>query len=56
MVILLIVAACLLGWGAILTILNVGKPKEPTTPGVAALATLINAGIIFLLLYSATHI
>jgi hypothetical protein len=43
--------AVFFGLGALLTISTVGKERKPTTGGVAALTVLVQALIIFALLY-----
>jgi hypothetical protein len=54
--ILLIVIAVFLVLGSVLTISSVGKPRTPMTGGVAALATLIQAGIITVLILTAIEL
>lgn len=45
------------GWltlSAIVTIATVGKPKQPTTGGVAAFSTVIMAVLIWLIIWAGT--
>jgi hypothetical protein len=56
LIILLIVAAIWLSFGALATVATVGKKREPITGGVAAFTVLVTAGIIWLLLWAAMEL
>lgn len=45
----LFAAAALLAWGTVLTVASVGRPRKPTTPGVAAAVVVMNAFIVTML-------
>lgn len=44
------------GWGACLVVLNIGKPRTPTTPGVALFSLVFVGLLIFCLSYSALNL
>jgi hypothetical protein len=43
-------------WSVSLVILSIGKPKKPTTPGVALFSIVFAGFLIFALAYSALHL
>ena len=49
-----IAAVCIVG--AVVTIFRVGEPREPLTPGDAAIITVLNAVIITILILAAIRL
>jgi hypothetical protein len=41
--------------GSLVTIATVGQQRKPMTGGAAAVATVLNVGVIFLLVWGALH-
>lgn len=54
--VLLYIIAGLFAWGALTSISKVGQPREPTTPGVVAVSTLLSAGFITVLVIAGTQL
>jgi hypothetical protein len=38
-------------WGSAISILQIGKPRKPMTPGIALAVLIINAGVVWGILY-----
>lgn len=54
--VLLYIIAGFTTWGALTNITKVGQPREPLTPGVVAVSTLISAGFITVLVIAGTRL
>lgn len=43
-------------WGASLAVLNIGKERKPSTPGVVLTALVLTGLLVFTLIFSALHL